>query len=235
MRENGSFGLDETRRASSFPAGNQGVQELAKAIDYYFTCISPFSYLGHQAIIEVAAKHGAALNYRPVALAGLWAESGAVPLGQRPVVRQQYRLVELQRVAAFRGLPITPKPAHFPVDPTLADHTVIAIVEAGGDPGAYVGAVFRAIWAEEKNISEEDVLADLLTANGFDADAILETAKSEAVAAIREKNTGDAVIAGAVGAPAYVVDGEAFWGQDRVELVDHMLATGRAAIPVTAQ
>lgn len=208
---------------------------MAKTIDYYFTCISPFSYLGHQAIIDVAAKHGAALTYRPVALGGLWAESGAVPLGQRPVVRQQYRLVELQRVAAYRGLPITPKPAHFPVDPTLADHTVIAILEAGGDPGAYVGAVFAAIWTEEKNISEEGVLAGLLTANGFDADAILASARSEAVAAVRAKNTADAVVVGAVGAPAYVVDGEAFWGQDRVELVDHMLATGRAPILVTAQ
>ncbi|MCK5744988.1 MAG: DsbA family protein, partial [Oricola sp.] len=136
---------------------------------------------------------------------------------------------------AFRGMPITPKPAHFPVDPTLADHTVIAIAEAGGDPDAYVGAVFAAIWAEDKNIAEESVLAGLLTANGFDAAVILKAAKSGAVAAIREKNTADAVAVGAVGVPAYVVDGEAFWGQDRVELVDHMLATGRAAIPVTAQ
>lgn len=208
---------------------------MAKAIDYYFTCISPFSYLGHQAIVDVAEKHGASLNFRPVALGGLWAESGAVPLGQRPVVRQQYRLVELQRVAAFRNLPITPKPAHFPVDPTLADHTVIAILEAGGDPGAYVGAVFAAIWAEDKNIGEESVLTDLLTTGGFDAAAILDAAKSEAVAAIRAQNTADAVSVGAVGVPAYVVDGEAFWGQDRVDLVDHMLATGRAAIPVTAQ
>ena len=208
---------------------------MARAIDYYFTCISPFSYLGHRAIVDVAAKHGAALIYRPVVLGGLWQESGAVPLPQRPLVRQQYRLVELQRCADYRGLPITPKPAHFPVDPTLADHTVIAVAETGGDPGAYLGAVFGAIWAEEKNIAEETVLADLLTANGFDAAAVLEKARSEETATVRAKNTEAAVAAGAVGVPAYVVDGEAFWGQDRVEYVDRMLATGRAPIPVSAQ
>lgn len=208
---------------------------MARAIDYFFTSISPFSYLGHAAIIDVVAKHGAALNYRPVVLAGLWAESGALPLPQRPAVRQKYRLVELQRCAAYRGVPLTPKPAHFPVDPTLADHSVIAVVEAGGDPGAYLGSVYKAIWADEKNISEEEVLAALLTDAGFDAASILERAKSEDIAALRAKNTEDAVSAGAVGVPSYVVEGEAFWGQDRAELVDHMLATGRAPIPVPAQ
>lgn len=208
---------------------------MTRQIEYFFTSISPFSYLGHDAIVGVAAKHGATLNYRPVNLAGLWAESGAVPLPQRPVVRQKYRLVELQRCAAFRDLPITPKPAHFPVDAALADHTVIAIRQSGGDPAAYLGAVFRAIWAEEKNIGDEAVLAELLAASGFDPEDILRAAKAEETAAIRATNTEDAVSAGAVGVPAYVVDGETFWGQDRVELVDHMLTSGRAPISVSAQ
>jgi 2-hydroxychromene-2-carboxylate isomerase len=205
---------------------------MAKAIDYYFTSISPFSYLGHRAIIEVAAKHGAALNFKPINLAGLWGESGAVPLPQRPPMRQRYRLIELQRAADWRGLRITPKPAHFPVDPTLADQSAIAIGEAGGDASDYLAEVFKAIWADDRNISEESVLAELLATTGHDAIAILEAAKSEAAAAIRAKNTEDAIAADAVGVPAYVVDGEPFWGQDRAEYVDRMLASGRAPFAV---
>lgn len=205
---------------------------MAKAIDYYFTTISPFSYLGHKAITDVAAKHGAALNIKPVNLAGLWGESGAVPLPQRPLMRQRYRLIELQRCAEYRGLPITPKPAHFPVDPTLADHTVIAIGEAGGDAGDYLASVFKAIWVSDRNISEEEVLADLLTQAGHDTAAILEAARSDAIAAIRARNTEEAIASDAVGVPAYVVDGEPFWGQDRAEYVDRMLATARAPFTV---
>lgn len=205
---------------------------MAKAIDYYFTSISPFSYLGHKAITEVAAKHGAALNIKPINLFGLWEGSGAVPLAKRAPMRQRYRLIELQRAADWRGLPITPKPAHFPVDPTLADHTVIAIGEAGGDAGDYLAEVFKAIWVDDRNISEESVLAELLAATGHDAAAILDAAGTTAVAAVRAQNTADAVAADAVGAPAYVVEGEPFWGQDRVEYVDRMLASGRPPFTV---
>jgi 2-hydroxychromene-2-carboxylate isomerase len=207
---------------------------MARAIDYYFTSISPFSYLGHRAIGEVAVKHGAVLNIKPINLFGLWEDSGAVPPAKRAPMRQRYRLIELQRAADWRGLPITPKPAHFPVDPTLADHTVIAVGVAGGDAGSYLAGVFKAIWVDDKNISEESVLADLLTAAGQDAAAILNAAGSDAIAAIRAKNTEDAVAADAVGAPAYVVDGEPFWGQDRVEYVDRMLTSGRAPFTVPA-
>ncbi|QKV19352.1 2-hydroxychromene-2-carboxylate isomerase [Oricola thermophila] len=205
---------------------------MARAIDYYFTSISPFSYLGHRAIVEVADRHGAALNIRPINLFGLWKESGAVPLAERAPMRQRYRLIELQRAADWRGLPITPRPAHFPVDPTLADHTIIAIGETGKDARDYVGAVFRAIWVEDRNISEEGVLADLLAKAGHDASAILEAAKSDSVAAIRVKNTEDAIAADAVGVPAYVLDGEPFWGQDRIEYVDRALASGRTPFAV---
>ncbi|GAB4364069.1 MAG: 2-hydroxychromene-2-carboxylate isomerase [Oricola sp.] len=205
---------------------------MARTIDYYFTSISPFSYLGHRAIGEVAAKHGAALNIKPINLAGLWAESGAVPLPQRSPMRQRYRLIELQRCAEFRGLPITPKPAHFPVDPTLADHTVIAVAENGGDAGAYLASVFKAIWVDDRNISEQEVLADLLAAAGHDAAAMLKRAMSDEIAAIRARNTEDSIAADAMGAPAYVVDGEPFWGQDRIEMIDRMLASGR--VPITA-
>jgi 2-hydroxychromene-2-carboxylate isomerase len=198
------------------------------SIDYYFYSASPFTYLGHQAIVDVAEKHGAKLNVKPVNLMALWAESGAVPPGQRPPVRQRYRLVELQRVADFRGLPINKQPAHFPVDATLADCTIAAIVAADANPLAYMNDLFAATWVHEQDASDEATIASLLEQNGFDSEVILASAKSETIAAIREQNSKDAVAADAVGVPAYVVEGEVFWGQDRIEMLDHMLTSGRA-------
>ncbi|MFD0917205.1 2-hydroxychromene-2-carboxylate isomerase [Pseudahrensia aquimaris] len=201
-------------------------------IDYYFIGMSPFVYLGHQAIVDVAAKHGAKLNYKPVDLMGVWAVSGAVPPAQRPEVRQRYRLLELQRVADIRGLPLNLKPAHFPTNIALADQCVIALLQTGEDPTAYMASVFAGVWAEEKDMSDESVIAAKLTGAGFDADAIITAAKSEDVAAIRTRNTKEAIAADVVGAPAYVLNGEVFWGQDRIEYLDHALTTGRA--PYTA-
>ena len=202
------------------------------AIDYYFFAPSPFTYLGHDLLRELAAKHGASVAYKPVDLMGVWAESGAVPPAKRPPVRQAYRLIELQRLSDYRGLPLNPKPAHFPVDATLADSCVIAIVEAGGDPHEFVTANCRSVWVEEADISDETVVRANLMAAGHDADTVIGRAGTPEVKEIRERNTREAIAANAPGVPAYVVGGEVFWGQDRLEHLDHMLASGRAPITI---
>ncbi|MEX3006867.1 2-hydroxychromene-2-carboxylate isomerase [Hoeflea sp. TYP-13] len=196
-------------------------------IDYYFYGASPFTYLGHEELVEAAARQGAEINYKPVNLFALWEVSGAVPPAQRPPVRQRYRLVELQRVAEFRGLPINTKPKHWPVDTTLADQAVIALVEAGKSPAQYMQKVFAGVWADERDLSDREVIAGFLDDCGFDAEAILERAQSPEVAAIRERNSEEAVAADAIGVPAYVLNGEVFWGQDRIELLEHALKTRR--------
>lgn len=205
---------------------------MPASIDYYLTSASPFVYLGHQPLRAVAQKHGATLNVKPVNLMRVWDVSGAVPPAKRPPVRQRLRLVELQRIADYRGMPINPRPKHWPVDPALADHTIIALVEAGHDPLSYMERVFAALWANEEDIADEEVLTKYLEAEGFDARAILARAHEPNAAEIRERNTNEAVEADVVGVPAYVLNGEAFWGQDRVEYLDHALATGRQ--PFTA-
>jgi 2-hydroxychromene-2-carboxylate isomerase len=95
-------------------------------IDYYFTAISPWVYIGHAAIRAVAERHGVRLNAKPVILGDVWEASGAVPLAQRSAIRQRYRFLELQRYAELRGLPMKYKPA--PADASLADLSVAAIV-----------------------------------------------------------------------------------------------------------
>jgi 2-hydroxychromene-2-carboxylate isomerase len=200
---------------------------MVATIEYYFTSSSPWVYLGHAAIGEVARKHGARLDIRPVDLSGVWEVSGGVPLAKRSPTRQRYRLVELQRYSEFRGIPINLKPKHAPADPSPPDLATIAIILDGRDPVGFMDRVMRAYWAEEENIGDRGVIKRLLEAEGFDPAAILATAGSEQASEMRRRNTEAAIAADAIGVPAYVLNGEVFWGQDRIELLDRALSTGR--------
>ena len=197
------------------------------SIDYYFTMLSPFAYLGHRAFLDVARKHDADVRFRPVNLMEVWADSGAVPLAQRPKTRQHYRLIELQRWREVRGVALTLSPKHFPTNPTLADRTVIALVRTGQDPASYMEAVFQALWVDQQDIADENVLSQRLADTDHDAVAVLAAAETDEIAEIHERNTADAVAAEAIGSPCYVLNGEPFWGQDRIGLLDQALTTGR--------
>lgn len=198
-----------------------------RSIDYFYTSISPYAYLGHAEIRAVADRFGARLNVRPFNLGGVFEVSGALPLAKRPPVRQRYRLVELQRMSEFRGRELNLHPAFFPADPSLADHAAIAILQSGGDPLDFMERIFGTVWARDGNIADEAVVREALSASGFDPDALLEAARSPAVAEIRAANTQAAIEADVVGAPGYVLDGEPFWGQDRIELLARALEKGR--------
>ena len=202
-------------------------------IDYFFTIMSPYAYLGHDALRQVAGRHGAAINYRPYMIGKVFEATGGQPLGKRHPARQDYRWYELQRWREKRGLELTLKPAHFPTNPGLADCSAIAIAEAGGDPGDYLAGAFRAIWAEDLDIAETSVIGDILSRTGHDADDVMAAAQSDAIRATYEKNADDAITEGIVGSPGYVLNGEPFWGQDRLDMLEDALASGRApyAIP----
>lgn len=202
---------------------------VASTIDYYFTCTSPFVFLGHRAFLDMADRHNKTVVFKPFSIAAVWAESGSVPLPQRTKVRQQYRLIELQRAAQYRKLKMNINPAHYPTDATLADLCCAALVIRGENPAAFLKSVTTGLWAEQKQIADDKVLASLLDANGHDADAVLSAANEPEATALRAQNSEDAITAGAVGAPAYVYKGEAFWGQDRIEYLDVMLSSGRSA------
>lgn len=203
-------------------------------IDYYFTLLSPWAYLGHQPFLDLAARHGVAIRYKPVMLSKVFENSGAVPLAQRPKARQDYRFLELQRWRAKRGAPLNLKPKHFPVSPALADKAVIGLVQAGRDPGAFVEAMFRACWAEERDISDRETVAEKLQAAGHDAGSALAAAEGDTAREAYEANTGEAIRLDAIGSPTYVLDGETFWGQDRLDLLDEALESRREPYRVPA-
>lgn len=200
-----------------------------ETVDYYFSLLSPYAYLGHGELLAMAQETGVRLAYRPVRIFDLFAANGGLPLGQRAPARQRYRLLELQRWRERRGLPLNLQPRFFPVDPTLADCTAIALADAGADPSGYVTAGFRAVWADDRDIADRATVAALLRDAGHDPEPVLAAAVSEAVAERYRANTGAAIAADLPGLPGYVRGGEAFWGQDRIGLLRDAIAAGRAA------
>lgn len=197
-------------------------------VDYYFSLLSPYAYLGHAALLAMARDNGVTLSYRPVRIFELFAANGGLPLGQRAPARRRYRLLELQRWREHRGLPLNLQPRYFPVDPALADRAAIALAEAGVDASAYVDAGFRAVWADDRDIADRRVVAELLRGAGHDAEAVLAVADGEAAVARYQANTAAAIAADLPGLPGYVHQGEAFWGQDRIDLLCDAIVSGRA-------
>ena len=200
---------------------------MAATIEYYFTLVSPWTYLGHQTLLEIAQRHGASLAYKPVKLAEVWAISGSVPLQHRSETRKRYRLIELQRYGELRGITINPTPRYFPVDPSLADRVTIALTEAGKDPSPFMLRVFSGTWVENRDIADVGTLTGWLAADGFDADALFDAAAQDRSEATYSENTAAAIAADAIGVPTYVLNGEPFWGQDRLDLLERALASGR--------
>ncbi len=202
---------------------------MPRSIDYLFTLMSPWAYLGFDRFHEIAKAHGATITYRPVMLLEVFNETGGLPLARRHPARQAYRLMELQRWRAARKLPLVLKPKNVPFDAVLADSIAIALVENGRSPEAYLRAAHRAIWAEERNLGDEAELASLLEQAGEDAGAVIAAARGHEVAALHNANRDWALATGVFGAPSYVLDGEVFWGQDRLEFLEQALVSGRAA------
>lgn len=194
-------------------------------IDYYLSTISPFTYLAGDRLERIAEKHGASVTYKPLDISALFSRTGGLPPGQRHPSRQEYRLQELARMAKRTGMPMNLRPAHFPTNAAPSSYAVIAAQNAGGgDLGGLVRGFLAAVWAEDRDIAEEEVVRGCLEAAGFDpglADSgLLSGAETYAA------NLEEAVGAGVFGAPFYIVreTDQRFWGQDRLEYLDLHLA-----------
>lgn len=194
-------------------------------IDYYLGTISPYCYLAGDRLEQIAAKHGASITYKPVDLMQLFDRTGGIRPADRHVSRLEMRGQELRRWSDYLGMPLNLKPAHWPVNMAPSSYAVIAAQEAGGDVGALVQGFLRAVWAEERDISDDQVIREVLEAAGFDpalADKGLFIG-----AETYGRNLEQAVEAGAFGAPFYVVreTDQRFWGQDRLDFLDRHLAS----------
>ena len=198
---------------------------MSTTVDYYFTPQSPWAYLGHARFSQIARAAGATVRVLPIDLGGkVFPISGGLPLGQRAPQRQAYRLLELKRYSDYQGLLLNVKPKYFPASGDDASRLIIAVDLHDGTEAAMKisGAIFTAVWAQERHIADEKVLAGLLAECGLGAGR-LEQSYSQAVQERYEANTAQAIKAGVFGAPSYAIDGELFWGQDRLDFVERRL------------
>jgi 2-hydroxychromene-2-carboxylate isomerase len=201
---------------------------MSTTVDYYFAPQSPWACLGHERFVALARRHGATVRVKPVDLGGkVFPVSGGLPLAQRPLQRQKYRLVELERWSRQLGVPIHIKPKFFPVAGDPAALLIIAADAAAGTAAALdlSGRILRACWIEERDIASAATLAALLADAGLDS-GLLQAAGSELTRARYERHTQEAIAADVFGAPSYVIGGEIFWGQDRLDFVERRLASG---------
>ncbi len=198
---------------------------MSLVIDYYLAPQSPWTYLGHARWVQMAQQAGATVRIMPVDLGGqIFPATGGLPVGQRPPQRQAYRMVELQRFSHFLQMPLNLKPQFFPVAGDDAARLIIAVDQHDGVDAALkvCGAVLAAVWVQERDIANASVLQEILHEQGIAADR-WTAAQGPAAQDAYMAYTRQALDAGVFGAPSFVVDGEIFWGQDRLEFLQRRL------------
>ena len=199
---------------------------MTKIIDYYLAPQSPWTYLGHTRLVALAKQHGASIRIKPMDLGKIFPISGGLPLPKRAPQRQAYRLLELARFRDHLKLPLNVQPAFFPVAGDPAARVIIAVREADGQEAAmtYAGKVLAGVWADERNIADVDTLKAMLTECGLPTVRYDESLEAT-IQALYDADTQSAMDAQVFGAPSFVVGGELFWGQDRLDFVERKLAS----------
>jgi len=217
--------LPRVRALLGLPRGPEGGVAPPSAappggkIEWFHDFASPFSYLSTAAVRVVADRAGAQLVDTPILLGALFKEIGApnVPLFAMSPPRQRWQVRDMQAWAEERGLPFR-FPKVFPL------RTVTALRVALVEP-AVTDAVYRAAWADDLDIGQDEVLASVLGEAGFDARALLDATRDPAIKDRLRANTDHAREVGACGVPSFLVNGaDLFWGQDRLAQVAHALA-----------
>jgi len=208
----------ETRSGTGTGTGT-GTTE--KVLDVYWDFSSPFAYLGAVQAEAVARRTGARVNWHPLLLGGLFKSIGMaeVPLATFSAAKQRYILKDLERWAAYIGVPFR-FPSRFPAQSLRALRVYLALPEA--HRGAYRDAVFRACWAEDRDISDDAVLASCIDGDSLARDALAKASSDEVKTELR-RVTELAAQRNVFGVPTFVVGSELFWGQDRLDLVEESL------------
>ncbi len=196
-----------------------------KTIDYYLAPQSPWTYFGHARLVAMAKKYGAKINIKPMDLGKIFPLSGGLPLPKRAPQRQAYRLVELARFRDHLKMPLHVQPQYFPVAGDSAARVIIAVREADGQEAAvsFAGKVLAGVWADERNIADMETLKLMLVECGLPSARFDESLLSS-IQGLYDADTQTAIDAQVFGSPSYVLDGELFWGQDRLAFLEWKLA-----------
>ncbi len=189
---------------------------MSAVIDYYYAPISGFAYLGEPRLMSVAQQAGAKVLFKPVDIGTVFTAAETTPPFKQSPARLAYRLADMKRQAERWGLEINPKPKHWPVPPGLAGRLILSAQSAGVEPHAVSFALLRAIYTQERDISDEASVLATLNEAGLDGVKLLELAKTPEAVTAFEQATKEAIDRGVFGSPTYFLGDEMFFGQDRL-------------------
>jgi 2-hydroxychromene-2-carboxylate isomerase len=202
-------------------------------IDYYFSVLSDWAYMGGERLEQLARRYQVRVNHMPMRLGMIYANTGGILLQKRSKQRQDYRVVELERWRDHLGIPIELFPKHYPTDDQLSSCMIIAAKRSGSGAGLLANAILRAIWAENRDISDRETLKAIADGLGMDGVALLNAASETTTIAEFDRFTHEGAGRGVFGSPFYFFQDEIFWGQDRLQFLENCLrkATARFDLP----
>lgn len=194
-------------------------------IEIFFDFTSPYSYLLSEQIEAIATKHGRSVRYKPTLLGAVFKVSGMMPLTQVPL-KGDYSRRDFERSARYAGVKFS-MPDPFPVSSVNAARALLWLQSSGSAKSVpFVHTVFRAYFVHNRNISEPDVLADIATELGIDANAMAAAMQDQAIKDKLKAAVDDSVKRGVFGAPFVFIDGEPFWGNDRLPQMERWMQYG---------
>lgn len=196
---------------------------MSKFIDYFYAPISGYAYLGEKKLVEIAKRCDAQIHFKPIDIASVFAKSETIAPFKQSQTRINYRLKDLKRIAVKNKLPIHPKPKHWPVPVELAATTIYSSISLGVDAHRISFAILSAVYAADRDVSDPEAIKKILTELGLDANEIMENRSSCAILYEYESATDEAIELGVFGSPSYVFQGEIFFGQDRLDLLEDAL------------
>lgn len=195
-----------------------------KKILYFYSVVSPWSYLGIKRLKEISKKYSAQIIEKPIDLVGkVFVATGGTPVPQRHISRQNYRLLELKRWGEFLNIKINQKPKFFPPkDPHLPALFCLASIDMEINMD-FSSKVLEHLWVKENDISNIDTLKLIADDLKISFEELSKLATSDKIKKIYEANTQEAINMNIFGVPSYVYNNEIFWGQDRLELLEYSL------------
>lgn len=195
-----------------------------KTIEYYYSTRSIYAYFGAQRIVDLARRFGRRLIHRPVDLSRVVPAAGSLPFDKRSAAHKAYQFGrEIERWSEYLGIPALVDPVHHFGDRTLSAGVILAAQAADADVDRLHVDMLTALWRDDRDLSSAELMANLLSGVGADAKAILDAARSADIQAAFNQCTELAIDAGVPGSPTYIVDGELFYGQDRLMMVERAL------------
>lgn len=195
----------------------------------YFSPQSGYAYLGHPRVREIAQVAGAVITWRPVDILKVFTEGGSTAPAKQSAQRNAYRKKDIVRWAKLRSIPINTEPAFWPTDTLPACHMIAAAILEGIDPADLIGACLSAVWARNLQIADKAVLKTLADEVGLDGARLVALSDGVEATELVNRYTAEAVEAGVFGSPTYVVDGDLFFGQDRLDFVAAKVAEMKEA------